>query len=138
MKNLMFQLIIVSIISTVCTINAQPNSQVINVNSLPGLNPQLAPTVHASWSGKEELKVPDDKKTSGKKGIVSGIFMISGGAVLFAAGQILGDEAYDKYKKSAFTVNTDRLRQKVHLYNALRNTGGVIGGAGIIVLAFSF
>jgi hypothetical protein len=101
-------------------------------------NPPLMQVNSISKPTPEVFRVAGEKENSNRNGIVSGIGMISGGAILFAVGHIRGREAYSDYKKSAFTSNTDDLRKKVQIYNALRITGGVIGGAGIIVLVVSF
>jgi hypothetical protein len=73
-----------------------------------------------------------------KPGIITGSIMIFGGGLLYLAGHIMAYRTYDDYKKSAFTEQTDRLRRKVNIFNGMRIGGGVIGGAGLLVLVFSF
>lgn len=85
-----------------------------------------------------EKLAAEENKSAHSRGILSGVMMISGGAALYMAGHFLGSEYYEKYKKSAFTENTDKLRKKVVVCNAMRIGGGVLGGAGLLVLVLSF
>jgi hypothetical protein len=80
----------------------------------------------------------DKKQTTNHNGIVSGIIMISSGTIIALTSHFVGEDYYDKYKKSAFTENTDRLRKKVTACNALQIGGGVLAGAGFIVMMVSF
>jgi len=82
----------------------------------------------------------NDKKSAGlnKAGIITGTALIFCGAALSYAGQKLGNEYYARYKKSAFTENTDILRRNVIGCNVLRIGGAVIAGTGLVVFVFSF
>ncbi len=80
----------------------------------------------------------DTKQTNNHNGIVSGIIMISSGTIIALTSHFVGEDYYDKYKKSAFTENTNRLRKKVTACNALQIGGGVLAGAGFIVMMVSF
>jgi hypothetical protein len=71
-------------------------------------------------------------------GIVAGAVLISAGAALGIAGQVLGKQAYHKYQQSAFTENTNTLHKKVNGYNVMRIAGGLCGGTGLVVILFSF
>jgi hypothetical protein len=71
-------------------------------------------------------------------GIVTGAVLISAGAAMGISGQILGKQAYHRYLRSAFTSNTNRLRQRVNGFNVLRVAGGICGGAGLFIVIFSF
>ena len=80
-----------------------------------------------------------DEQSAPKTGaIVAGTVMVTGGAVLAAIGQYAGKKNYDRYKYSAFTVNTDRFRSKVTQYNVMRIGGGVLAGTGMLVIVLSF
>ncbi|HMA64130.1 MAG TPA: hypothetical protein VKO63_02985 [Chitinispirillaceae bacterium] len=136
MKHL-FCIMILSCIS-LYSVNAATVSERYSINSMLNFNPHLMQLNSISKPAPEVFRVSGEKENSNRNGIVSGIGMISGGAILFAIGHIRGRDAYSDYKKSAFTNNTDDLRKKVQIYNALRIAGGVIGGAGIVVLAVSF
>ncbi|MFP4418780.1 MAG: hypothetical protein ACLFSB_16080 [Chitinispirillaceae bacterium] len=81
-----------------------------------------------------------DKKPDSfnRKGIVSGSIMFFSGGVLCLTGHILAEQRYDNYKRSAFTENTENLREEVTAFTMMQIGGGVIGGAGLLVLVFSF
>ena len=90
----------------------------------------------SSTSGPE---INIDEQGAPKTGaIVAGTVMVTGGVVLAAIGQYAGKKNYDRYKNSAFTVNTDRFRSKVTQYNVMRIGGGVLAGTGMLVIVLSF
>jgi hypothetical protein len=71
-------------------------------------------------------------------GIVVGALLLSGGFATGITGQILGKRTYNKYLKSAFTRNTDKLHKNVMKYNTMRLFGGIAAGTGFFILVFSF
>ncbi len=81
----------------------------------------------------------EDRKSSlNVRGVISGILIMTAGTVLSVNGYFSGEDHYSRYKKSAFTVNTDRIRRKVVISNLKCIGGGVIAGTGLLVTIFSF
>ncbi len=79
-----------------------------------------------------------DKSGVSGTAIISGSIMVAGGAVLCAGGYYLGRIYYDRYRKSAFTENTDMYRKRVTGCKILGIGGAVIGGTGVLVFSFAF
>jgi len=81
-----------------------------------------------------------EKKTESfnRKRFISGAVMILSGGAACLAGHIFAEQWYDEYKQSAFTENTEKLRQKVTAYTIIQIGGGLIGGTGVFMLMFSF
>jgi hypothetical protein len=71
-------------------------------------------------------------------GIVVGSLLLSGGVAVGITGQLLGKKTYSKYNQSAFTENTDKLRERMIKYNAMRIIGSICAGTGFFILIFSF
>jgi hypothetical protein len=87
-----------------------------------------------------DLKDGNNKESPSvnKHGIFTGAVLIACGAALGYTGHKLGKEYYARYKKSAFTENTDILRKEVVGCNMLRIGGAVVAGTGVLVIVFSF
>lgn len=137
MKHFSFVFLSLCMIFIITAGNAGTIPAVGSVNSNFTLTPR---TIHLTSSAKPSIEsgYSEKKSSRDKKGIITGVVMIGCGALLSYAGQELGDDYYDKYQKSAFTENTDKLRRKVNGCNVLRIGGAVVAGTGLFVMVFSF
>lgn len=118
----------------------------IGVNKSLAQSEQTSPTITSLLSSPSQLNLvteplmlnKETKKTNNHSGIVSGIIMISSGTIIALTSHYIGKDYYDQYSKSAFTENTERLRKRVRVYNAMQIGGGVLAGTGFIVMMVSF
>ncbi len=121
-----------------CTITftGKTSAQTASVDQLSLFSSDLQKT--QLLSGSTPVRNIDEQSPPKKGGIVAGSIMITSGAALAIIGHYAGKESYNRYKKSAFTENTDQLRNRVNGFNAMRITGGILAGAGLIVIVVSF
>ncbi|NLP04281.1 MAG: hypothetical protein GX089_17445 [Fibrobacter sp.] len=126
------------LIMLICTITftGKTSAQTASIDQLSLFNFDLQKI--QLFSGSNPVINIDEQSSPKKGGIVVGSLMITSGTVLTVVGYYVGKESYSRYKKSAFTENTDQLRKKVNGFNAMRITGGILAGAGLIVIVVSF
>lgn len=98
----------------------------------------LTTTAAAKITPEVDLLGTTGEYSINRNALITGIVLATGGACISLAGHLIGEAYYDKYKKSAFTENTDKLRNDVQMFNVMRIGGGVIGAAGLILIIFSF
>ncbi|NLL14650.1 MAG: hypothetical protein GX267_14700 [Fibrobacter sp.] len=133
----LFNLFLLSVCIAYCSSNAQIATETDEIFNPAKITLQM-PSAKFATSLEPTFHHENQKQSLGIKGIVSGILLIAAGTVLSVNGYYCGESHYKRYKKSAFTENTDRIRRKIVYSNLKCVGGGVIAGTGLLVTIFSF
>lgn len=133
----LFSLFLLAVCITYCSSNAQTAIETDEIFNPAKITLKM-PSAQFATSLEPNLHHENQKQLSSIKGLVSGILLVAAGTVLTMNGYHNGEIHYNRYKKSAFTENTDRIPRKV-VYSKLKIIGGgVIAGTGVMVTIFSF
>jgi hypothetical protein len=128
---------ILAVCISYCSLFAQATMETDNIYNLSSTNFQLSPKL-STTSLPLVMHHEKQEKRLNIGGVVFGTLMMTAGTVLSLNGYYRGKDHYRRYKNSAFTDNTDKLRMYVKISNAKMIGGGIIAGTGLLVTVFSF